>query len=131
MVIPSFCQPGEQTLNTDPHDAPDPDSFDTAAQDRPPTLARIHNLLADQGIRPNDAAADAGLPMSRPWCGAPTAGTPAEVDPSALFEEISPPLRLAHEQVVTWTASPTRSAPCPSILEAAKENELSSVKGER
>ncbi len=41
-------------MNTDTHDAPLTPDSPALLRKTDLTLARIHNLLADQGIRPND-----------------------------------------------------------------------------
>ena len=95
-------------------------------------LARIHNLLADQGIRPNEVQLQmlASHVKAMVWRSHSGESLP-EVDLS-LFEEISPlSLRLA-EQVVAWLDRLAyEEAHLLSVhFEVAKENELSSVKGE-
>lgn len=132
MVIHLFCQPGEQTLNTDTHDAPLTPDSPALLRKTDLTLARIHNLLADQGIRPNDVQQQmlASHVKAMVWRSYSGESLP-EVDLS-LFEEISPlSLRLA-EQVVAWLDRLAyEEAHLLSVhFEVAKENELSSVKGE-
>ena len=95
------------------------------------TLARIHTLLGEQGIRPNEVQRQmlASHVKAMVWRSYSGESLP-EVDLS-LFEEISPPLRLA-EQVVAWLDKLAyEEAHLLSVhFEVAKENELSSVKGE-
>ncbi|MFC5706233.1 transcriptional regulator [Aeromonas eucrenophila] len=95
------------------------------------TLARIHNLLADQGIRPNEVQKQmlASHVKAMVWRSHSGESLP-EVDLS-LFDEISPlSLRLA-EQVVAWLDNLAHEeAHLLSVhFEVAKENELSSVLG--
>lgn len=95
-------------------------------------LARIHGLLADQGIIPNEVQKQmlASHVKAMVWRSHSGEALP-EVDLS-LFEEISPlSLRLA-EQVVGWLDRLAyEEAHLLSVhFEVAKENELSSVKGE-
>ena len=119
-------------MNTDTHDAPLTPDSPALLRKTDLTLARIHNLLADQGIRPNDVQQQmlASHVKAMVWRAHSGESLP-EVDLS-LFEEISPlSLRLA-EQVVAWLDRLAyEEAHLLSVhFEVAKENELSSVKGE-
>ena len=119
-------------MNTDTHDAPLTPDSPTLLRKTDLTLARIHNLLADQGIRPNDVQQQmlASHVKAMVWRSYSGESLP-EVDLN-LFEEISPlSLRLA-EQVVAWLDRLAyEEAHLLSVhFEVAKENELSSVKGE-
>jgi len=92
-------------------------------------LARIHSLLGEQRIRPNEVQTQmlASHVKAMVWRSHSGESLP-EVDLS-LFEEISPlSLRLA-EQVVAWLDRLAyEEAHLLSVhFEVAKENELSSV----
>jgi PRD domain protein (TIGR03582 family) len=95
-------------------------------------LARIHPLLAEQGIIPNEVQRQmlASHVKAMVWRSHSGESLP-EVDLS-LFEEISPlSLQLA-EQVVAWLDKLAyEEAHLLSVhFEVAKENELSSLKGD-
>jgi PRD domain protein (TIGR03582 family) len=95
-------------------------------------LARIHSLLGEQGIRPNEVQKQmlASHVKAMVWRSHSGESLP-EIDLS-LFEEISPlSLRLA-EQVVAWLDKLAyEEAHLLSVhFEVAKENELSSLKGD-
>ncbi len=95
------------------------------------TLARIHTLLGEQGIRPNEVQRQMLASTSKPWCGAPTAVSRCRRWISACSRRSPLSLRLA-EQVVAWLDKLAyEEAHLLSVhFEVAKENELSSVKGE-
>lgn len=92
-------------------------------------LGRIHPLLAEQGIIPNEVQLQMLASHVKAMVWRSCSGEPLpEVDLS-LFEEISPlSLRLA-EQVVSWLDQLAyEEAYLLSVhFEVAKENELSSV----
>ena len=95
-------------------------------------LARIYSLLGEHGIGPNEVQQQMLASHVKAMVWRSHSGEPLpEVDLS-LFEEISPlSLRLA-EQVVAWLDHLAyEEAHLLSVhFEVAKENELSSVKGE-
>ena len=95
------------------------------------TLARIHTLLGEQGIPPTRYSGRCWPPTSKPWYGAPTAVNRCRRWISACSRRSPPLLRLA-EQVVAWLDKLAyEEAHLLSVhFEVAKENELSSVKGE-
>jgi PRD domain protein (TIGR03582 family) len=121
---------GEKTLQASNHGLTP--SSPQIARKSTDTLARIYPLLAERGIVPNDVQQQmlASHVKAMVWRSYSGEALP-EVDLS-LFDEISPlSLRLA-EQVVAWLDNLAyEEAHLLSVhFEVAKENELSSVKGE-
>lgn len=110
-------------MNTDTHDAPLTPDSPALLRKTDLTLTRIHNLLADQGIRPNDVQQQmlASHVKAMVWRSYSGESLP-EVDLS-LFEEISPsPCAWPNRSSPGSTASPTRRrTSCPSILKWPKK----------
>jgi PRD domain protein (TIGR03582 family) len=119
-------------LTTDAHDTALTPDNPALLRKTDLTLARIHALLGEQGIIPNDVQIQmlASHVKAMVWRSYSGESLP-EVDLS-LFDEISPlSLRLA-EQVVAWLDKLAyEEAHLLSVhFEVAKENELSVIKGD-